>query len=66
MSFLQISDTDKVYAHPRPVKRSIQGDEYSVYFAHPTVRLFMHGNRKLKGLKLLFMPSDRSFTKLNG
>lgn len=58
MGFFQISNTGKVYAHPRSVKPSVQGGEYSMCISHSAVRLFMHDNRKLKGLRLLFMPSD--------
>ena len=55
MGFFQIHKTGKACAHSKPVKPSVQGGEYSMCISHITVRLFMHDNRKLKGLKLLFI-----------
>lgn len=52
--FFQIHKTGKACAHSKPVKPTVQDGEYSMCISHITVRLFMHDNRKLKGLKLLF------------
>lgn len=56
--FFQRSTTGKAGAHPRSVKPPVHGVEYSMWTSHSTVRLFMHDNRELLGLKCVFMFSD--------